>query len=435
MAYHGKISYFLNRPLICQSRTAMLYRTSVALLLSLLLLGGGLPVAAQPMATAAPEAVGLSSARLARVEPLMQRYIDEGKLAGILTMVARQGQVVHFETYGHRDREAQDPMAEDTIFRIYSMTKPITSTAVLMLYEEGHFLLDDPVADYLPAFADLTVYAPDGDPVALERPVTIRDLLTHTSGLSYGFFSQTPVDSLYQQAGVLNGETSLASFVDKLGTLPLLHQPGERWHYSVATDVLGYLVEVVAGQPFGAFLEDRIFGPLGMDETSFEVATERLERFAVNYAIDQEGQLVVQDAAGAWSPFAAPVQFHSGGGGLTSTAADYMRFAQMLLNGGQLDGVRLLSPKTVELMTMNHLDGEFEPGWGFGLGVNVSTNVARTQTLGSVGTYGWSGAANTYFFIDPEEELIAMVWTQLFPYGYYPLFDEFKVAVYQAIVE
>ena len=414
----------------------MKYRTAYLWICLLLISGWMLPAKAQPLTQ--PEAVGMSAERLGRIGPLMQQYVDEDKLAGILTMVARRGQTVHFQTYGTRNLESGAPMEPNTLFRIYSMTKPITSVAVLMLYEEGHFQLSDPVARYIPSFEGLKVYdadAPDGSKRAdVQRPMSIRDLLTHTSGLTYGFFSETSVDTLYRETQLFGEDAPLADMVEKLSALPLLFQPGERWHYSVATDVLGYLVEVVSGQPFDAFLQTRIFAPLGMNNTSFEVAPDELDRFAVNYTFDEYGRLIPQDG-GTTSSFAAPVRFFSGGGGLVSTASDYMRFAQMLLNGGQLGDVRLLSRKTVELMTANHLDGEFAPGWGFGLGVQVCTNVARTQVLGSEGTFGWSGAANTFFFIDPKEELIAMVWTQLFPYGFYPINNTFKVAVYQAIID
>ncbi len=398
-----------------------------------------LPATAQhAVRVTAPETAGLSVERLARIETLMQGYVDEQHVAGLITMVARRGAVIHFEQYGQRNLAAGTPMEDDTIFRIYSMTKPIVSVAALMLYEEGHYLLNDPVARYIPSFENLMVYdaeVPDGSKrTAPKRPVTIRDLLTHTSGFTYGFFSNTPVDTLYQQTGLFQSGGNLADFVQRLSHLPLLHQPGTQWHYSVSTDVLGYLVEVVSGQTLDVFLQERIFDPLGMTDTAFDVAPEKMDRFAANYQKNDSGQLEAVDA-GATSQFAAPVRFFSGGGGLVSTAPDYMRFAQMLLNEGTLDGKRLLSRKTVALMTTNHLDGEYAPGWGFGLGVQVCTDVARTQTLGSEGTFGWSGMANTYFFIDPEEDLIGMVWTQFLPYGAYPFSNQFKVAVYQALVD
>ena len=397
------------------------------------------PESGRPLPTAAPESVGMSSERLSRIHSTVQDYVDRGQLVGATTAVARHGKLVHFETYGHQNRESGIPMDDDSIFRIYSMSKPITSVAVLMLYEEGYFQLSDPVSRYLPVFESMSVYdagAPDGsDRVPLNRPVSVRDLLTHTSGLTYGFFSDTPVDRMYREAGLFNNDQTLDDMVRTLGTLPLLFQPGTQWNYGLSTDVLGRLVEVVSGQGFDVFLRNRIFEPLNMVDTAFEVPPEKLERITVHYTLDEDINELAPTDSGATSTFAAPVQFFSGGGGLVSTPADYLRFAQMLLNGGELDGTRLLGSKTVELMTMSHLDYERAPGWGFGLGVQVCSNVAHTETLGSTGAYGWSGIANTYFFIDPAEDLIAMVWTQMQPYGYYPLSQEFNVAVYQAIVD
>lgn len=388
--------------------------------------------------TSDPASVGLSADRLSRISESMEPYVENDQVAGLMTMVYRRGEVAHVQTYGERDRQSGAPMTPNTLFRIYSMTKPITTVAALMLYEEGHFQLDDPAAEYLPALKDVEVYdtTAAGEPtrVPARRPITVRDLMTHTSGLTYGVFGDTPVDSMYQEVGVLDDDRTLAAAVDTLGTLPLLHQPGETWHYSVSTDVLGRLVEVVSGKTLDTFFQTRIFEPLGMDDTMFEVPSDEMDRFATNYAVGENGKLMVQDRK-ASSEFAAPVRFLSGGGGLVSTMDDYLRFARMLLNEGVLDGTRLLSPKTVDLMTRNHLDGTFEPGWGFGLGVRVCTDLPQAQTLGSEGMYGWSGAANTFFFIDPSEELIGMVWTQLFPHGRYPIGPTFRVNVYQSIVD
>mgnify|MGYP006280115765 CR=1 FL=1 len=405
---------------------------------SLLLLVTVATAQAQIMPTAEPETVGMSADRLSRISETLSPHVEKGQISGLMTMVYRQGEVVHFNTYGDRDRQTDAPMTKETLFRIYSMTKPITTVAALMLYEEGHFQLDDPVAEYLPAFEDAQVYdtTASGQPrkVPARRPITIRDLMTHTSGLTYGVFGNTPVDSMYTAVGVLDNDQTLAAAIDTLGTLPLLHQPGETWHYSVSTDVLGRLVEVVSGTTLDTFFRTRIFEPLGMDDTMFEVPSSEMDRFATNYAVGKDGSLVVQDRK-ASSEFAAPVQFLSGGGGLVSTMDDYLRFARMLLNEGALDGTRLLSPKTVALMTQNHLDGTHAPGWGFGLGVQVCTDLAAAQTIGSEGMYGWSGAANTFFFIDPKEEVIGMAWTQLFPNGRYEIGSTFRVSVYQAIVE
>ena len=407
-------------------------------LLAALCLLLAVPTAQAQLTPTDPGAVGLSGNRLDQMSEGMQEYVEDDKVAGLMTMVYRRGEVAHFQTYGERDRQTGAPMTPNTLFRIYSMTKPITTVAALMLYENGHFQLDDPVAEYLPAFEGVQVYdtTATGAPTRVEprRPMTIQDLMRHTSGLTYGVFGNTPVDSMYQAAGVLDPTRTLASAVDTLATLPLLHPPGTQWHYSVSTDVLGRLVEVVSGQSLDTFFRTRIFEPLDMDDTMFEVPADEMDRFSTSYTVNRSGDLVVQDRR-ADSRFAAPVALLSGGGGLVSTMDDYLRFARMLLNDGAVDGTRLLSPKTVDLMTQNHLDGTFEPGWGFGLGVQVATDLPDASTIGSEGMYGWSGFASTYFFVDPKEELIGMVWTQLVPEGRYPIGPEFRVGVYQSIVE
>ena len=350
-------------------------------------------------------------------------------------MVARRGRVVYREDVGYQDKASGVTMTDSTLFRIYSMSKPITSVAILMLYEEGHFQLGDPVSKFIPAFDDLTVYDADAPSrrAALARPVTIHDLLTHQSGLTYGMSNATPVDSLYRVTPVFGGG-DLADFAGRVSNLPLLHQPGETWHYSVATDILGYVVEVVSGMTLEDFFEQRIFKPLGMTDTGFSVEKEDLHRLSTNYRRNRQGELYAIDRD-ATSQFAAPVQFFSGGGGLVSTMSDYLRFAEMLRRGGVLDGHRLLSSKTIALMTTDHIGYEFAPGWGFGLGVRVCTNVAATRMLGSEGAYEWSGAANTYFFIDPVEDLVAMVWTQFMPFAAFPMSNQFKTAVYASIEE
>jgi CubicO group peptidase (beta-lactamase class C family) len=407
----------------------------LSLVLTLLLVT--VPASAQALVeTATPESVGMSSDRLGRLDALMEDHIEKGHFVGGLSMVFRRGEVVHFATYGNRDREHAAPMSGNTLFRIYSMSKPITSTAIMMLYEEGHFQLGTPVSAILPEFADLTVYDPDAEDhrAPLNRPVTIEDLLTHTAGLTYGEIlgMDSPVDSMYQEKEILWGAADLEGFVTDLGSIPLRFQPGERWHYSVGIDVLGRIVEVVSGQPFDEYLQEHVFGPLGMDETGFSVAPEDSGRFAVLYQEGEDGLSPVGEFAGVPQPY-TDVTFFSGGGGLVSTADDYLRFTRMLLNGGELDGVRLLSPKTVDLMMQNHLSIPFSPGYGFGLGGQVVVDVAATARPGSVGAFSWSGAAKTYFFIDPEEELIAFAWTQLF--GRTDLHDAFRIAVYQAIVD
>jgi CubicO group peptidase (beta-lactamase class C family) len=398
------------------------------------------------MNTVKPDQVGCSPARLKRIGTAMQRYVDDDKIAGILAMVARRGQVVYSECFGMMDIEANKSMQFDTLFRIYSMTKPITSVAVMMLYEEGHFQLGDPILRFIPGFEDVKVLVKETESglelANLEREITIWHLLTHTSGLSYGFDENDPVDKMYQKRiwRVLEQKpnTMLEQMIQELAWLPLAHQPGSAWRYSMATDVLGYLVQVVSGMPFGDFLKQRVFEPLGMVDTDFYVPQDKIERFAANYGPGEKGGLKVIDAP-ATSQFAKPTRHPSGGGGLVSTASDYVRFAQMLLNQGELDGVRLLGRKTIELMTMNHLPDEFhpfeDPSRGFGLGVGVLTDVARSQTLGSVGTYGWGGAANTIFWIDPQEELIGLLMLQFMPNNTYPVVPDFRVLVYQSIVD
>lgn len=398
------------------------------------------------MNTVKPEQVGCSSERLKRIGMVMQRYINEGKIAGILAMVVRRGQMVYSKCFGMMDIEANKPMQFDTLFRIYSMTKPITSVAVMMLYEEGHFQLTDPISRFIPGFEDAQVLVnvtESGLELAnLEREITIWHLLTHTSGLSYGFDENDPVDKMIQKRiwSMLEQQpdTTLEQMIRDLARLPLAHQPGSAWRYSLATDVLGYLVQVVSGVSFDDFLKQRILEPLGMVDTDFYVPEDKIERFAANYGPGEEGGLKVIDAP-ATSTFAKPTNHPSGGGGLVSTASDYVRFAQMMLNKGELDNVRLLGRKTIELMTMNHLPEEFHPfedaSRGFGLGVSVLTDVAKSQTLGSVGTYGWGGAANTIFWVDPKEELIGLLMLQFMPNNTYPVAPDFGVLVYQPIID
>ena len=385
-----------------------------------------------------PEKVGLSSARLERINTLMQNYVDEEKLAGVVTMVARRGEVAHFERFGVMGIESNKPMQLDTIFRIYSMSKPITSVSVMMLYEEGRFQLNDPVSKYIPEFKEIKVFVKktaDGLELAdLEREITIRDLLSHTAGLGYGWNDDPPFDEIYREADLFNREGTIKDLVEKLTKLPLLYQPGTKWHYSVSVDVLGYLVEVISGKPFDEFLEERIFYPLGMKDTAFHVPEENWDRFPTSYEPDENGGIKVYDTSST-SHYIKPTSLFSGGGGLVSTAEDYMRFCQMLLKGGELEGTRLLGRKTVELMTMNHAPEELGSGVGFGLGFSVVLDVAKTEELGSIGKFGWSGAAYTHFFIDPKEELIGIFMTQLMNHNDYTTREEFRVSVYQSIVD
>ena len=401
----------------------------------------------------APEKVGVSSARLNRIDKAMQSYVDERKLAGLITMIARRGQVDHFECFGMMDIEADKSMQPDTIFRIYSMTKPITSVAVMMLYEQGDFQLKDPVSRFIPGFKDVRVFVnatESGLELAEpEREVTMQDLLTHTSGLVYGDPEGSPVEVAVWQADreakKVTPDETLEEWIQRLVRLPLAHQPGSKWHYSVSTSVLGYVVEVISGLAFDAFLEQRIFAPLGIVDTGFYVPQEKIGRLAAVYGPAEGGGLQVIDAPET-SEYSRPKRFLSGGGGLVSTASDYMRFAQMLLNGGELNGVRLLSRETVELMTTNHLPDELIPiqlgpltsslkGHGFGFGFAVITNVAQCGMLGSEGAFWWGGAANTFFWVDPREKLIGLIMPQFMPAGQYPIQREFQELCYRAIVD
>jgi len=375
-----------------------------------------------------PEKVGVSAERLERIRPVMQDYVDKGHLPGFLTVVARRGKIVHFETIGMRDVENNKPVEPDTIFRIYSMSKPITSVAVMMLYEEGHFQLGTPVSRFIPEFQNMTVYNADQTEILdAKKPITIKHLLMHTAGLTYGWGNK-PVDERYKAANIFERGTTLAAMVKKLGDIPLVHEPGERWTYGVSVDVLGYLVEVVSGMPFEEFLQTRLFKPLGMVDTAFSVPPEKVSRFAALYRHNRSE--AVMKRVGADAPLANDEVsfFPSGGGGLVSTAADYMRFSQMLLNGGELDGVRILGKKTVELMRYPHHDE-----W-FGLGFRVVTHKNPPDILNSVGNFSWGGAAATTFWIDPQEELIGLLMTQLLN-NPHPFQQQFKVLTYQALTE
>jgi CubicO group peptidase (beta-lactamase class C family) len=402
----------------------------------------------------APEQVGLSATRLERVRNWMHRWVDSGRLAGMVAVVMRRGELAFAETAGKADIERNRPMRPDTIFRFYSMTKPLTSTAIMMLYEEGHFQLDDPISKFIPAFANPRVYAGGSrgkiDSIPAEREITFRDLLTHTSGLTYGFMESNPVDALYRAktGGVdfQTADTSLKDLVERLGTFPLIAQPGKAWNYSVATDVLGYLVEVISGQPFEIYLKEKVLAPLGMVDTDFHVPSDKHERFAANYQAGAGGKLELIDDPGK-SRYLAPRRVNSGGGGLVSTAGDYLRFCRMMLNKGELDGVRLLGRKTVELMTTNHLKGDMADmgmprfsestyyGVGFGLGFSVMIDPAKAHILGTPGEYAWGGAASTAFWCDPKEDMAVILLTQLMPSSTYPIRRELRVLTYQAIVD
>ena len=405
---------------------------------------------AHQLPAASPESVGVSTERLGRLHKGMQAYVDRHEAGGIVTLIAREGKIVDVQATGFQDIENRKPMQVDTIFRIASMTKPITSVAAMMLEEEGKLLLSDPVSKYIPAFKGQRVIGEGGATVPARREITIRDLLSHRSGLTYGFINGGPVGNAYRKEGVTDGlaptSMTLQEGIDKLAAQPLMAQPGAAWNYSLSTDVLGRVIEVASGTPFDQFLRDRIINPLGMTDTSFVVSDSKWSRFSTVYSPDGSGGLrPMKDPEEAFgnahlSQFAwykAPKQYFSGGAGLTSTIHDYARFAQMLLNGGTLDGVRLLSPKTIDLMTGSQTSdlppGAIlgSPGTQFGLGFRIVTDVAATQTQGSVGMYGWLGIYGTTFWVDPKEKLIAIMMVQRYPGS--PVATGFQPLVYQAL--
>ena len=401
-----------------------------------------------------PDELGFSAERLARIDRfLAEKYIDKGKLAGTLTLVARHGDIAHLGVTGHADVATGKPMAEDTIFRIYSMTKPITSVALMMLVEEGRIALEDPVHRYIPEWKGLSVFAAGTHKTGfattpVKRPMLVVDLLRHTAGLTYGFQLRTNVDAGYRahRIGEIEKSGTLAEMIAALGKMPLEFSPGDAWNYSVATDVCGWLVQVVSGQNFEDFLEQRLFAPLGMVDTGFHVQPGQEHRFATCYQPTQDGGIAVQDDA-VDSSFLKPAAFISGGGGLVSTALDYLRFCTMLLNGGTLDGTRYISRKTIDLMTANHLPGNNSiaamskslfseaayDGIGFGLGFATTMDAAKTLMPGSDGDYFWGGAASTFFWIDPAEDIIVIFMTQLIPSSTYPVRRELRTMVYSAL--
>jgi CubicO group peptidase (beta-lactamase class C family) len=369
-----------------------------------------------PLPAAVPEEIGLSSARLARLGSVLRGEIERGRLPGAVVLVARRGRLAYFESFGQRDPAAGAPMPKDAIFRIYSMTKPITSVAAMMLWEEGRFLLSDEIGKYLPELADLEVAVERDGTIArvpAERAVTIQDLLRHTSGLTYEFRGSAAVQKMYMSAKVFSRAQSSADQVATLGKLPLLHQPGTRWEYSRSTDVIGRLVEVLSGMRLSEFFERHILAPLGMVDTAFHVPPRHHARLAESFALDPDSGGTVQLLEVRTAP-----NFESGGGGLVSTAGDYARFLQMLLNGGTLDGTRLVSRKTIELMTADHLGpitGATDlllPGHGFGLGFAVRLHAGIAYVPGSIGQYFWGGLAGTTFWVDPAEELFALMLIQ-----------------------
>jgi CubicO group peptidase (beta-lactamase class C family) len=360
----------------------------------------------------------MSAEGLAKLKTAMQGLVDSGELAGIVTVVARHGKIVQFETFGMQDKEASIPMAKDTIVRIFSMTKPIAGVALMTLYDQGKFKLEEPVEKYIPELANLKVAkadGPDGNPV-VEDPthkMTIRELVSHTGGLTYGFFSRSQVDTLYQKAQILDRNQNLQEFVTKLGKIPLRQQPGTLWHYSVSVDVQGRLVEVLSGKPFDVYLKQTIFEPLGMKDTAFWVPPDKAGRLSPLYVPDKDGKLVSQGK----DEFSTEPKFFSGGGGLVSTAMDYTRFAQMLLNGGELDGKRILKPETVKLMHTNQLPDSIaeinpmigNPGNTFGVDFAIVERPDGTADHAlAKSEYWWYGVGGTWFGINPEQDLIVV---------------------------
>jgi CubicO group peptidase (beta-lactamase class C family) len=379
---------------------------------------------------AKPEAVGMSSAKLAKVNQAVEKMISDKKAAGAITIIARKGKIVHFETYGMRDIESNKPVEKDTIMRFYSMTKPITTVAAMILFDQGKFKLDDPLEKYLPELKGLKVYN-GGKPAAPKRKVTVRDIMRHTSGFTYGLFGNTPVDKMYRKANIL-GSRNLKAMVTKLGKIPLSFEPGSKWHYSVSSDVLGAFVERVSGMGLDAFFKKHIFGPLDMRDTGFSVPKGSVERFSSCFGPG----LRTSDKYSTSRYTRRPRGILSGGGGLVSTARDYMRFCQMLLNKGQLQGKRILKAKTVETMTANNLPAGMSTfrGGGVGFGLGFSVQIKDQGSVAHAGEYGWGGAASTHFWISPKDDLVVIALTQYQPFSA-RIKQLVKPLVYQAIVK
>jgi len=414
-----------------------LTRISAIVLVALVLVAGSAGIRSKELPLSKPEEAGLSSERLARMDKAIHDYVDAGRTPGVVTLIARHGKVVHIDAYGKADLATGRATRSDDIFRMYSMTKPITSTALLMLFEEGKFQLTDPLSKYFPAFADAKVYAgstPQGGMLldSAKRQITVQDIFRHTAGFSYGF-GNSPVDKMYGDANVF--ATDLTGLIEKVGKMPLLYQPGDRWVYSVAHDVQAALVEKLSGQPFDEFVRQRIFRPLEMNDSMFKIPADKKSRVPALYTL-RDGKLAVDKNPIGGADYGEQV---FGGYSISTTISDYALFAQMLLNKGQLNGVRLLSPKTVELMATNHLpatalaNGGVGPGTGYGLGVSVLMSPAEKGNIGSVGEFGWSGAASTHVLIDPKEDLVAIYCTQLMG-GDFAIRSHFATMLYQSIV-
>jgi CubicO group peptidase (beta-lactamase class C family) len=402
-----------------------------------------LPIFAAELPRARPEMVGLSTPRLARLSELMQRYVDEGRLGGAVTLVARNGKVAHLQAFGTLDPRTGTAMTTDALFRIASQTKAVTSVAVMILFEEGKFLLDDPVSKYIPEFKTTTVAVPKQakkkpgyDIVPAVRPITIRDLLTHTAGISYG---NGPAEDLYKAAGLqgwflADRDVAVGELMKKLAKLPFDAQPGERYVYGYNTDILGYLVEVVSGMSLAEFIQKRIAGPLDMKDTHFFPPGDKAARLAAVYGIGQDGKAAVVDDPREQAYVKGPRRCYAGGAGLVSTAEDYARFLLMLQSGGRWGSVQVLSPKSVELMTADHA-GKLYGHQAYGLGFWVTDRLGRTGDPGSVGAYGWGGAYHTTYWVDPAEKLVAVFMTQLMPATGSDAQGKFRAMVYQSIVD
>jgi len=438
-------------------KNTRLSRFALLLLAGVVLVAGAHQIQAQQankkaanLAQNKPEALGFSSERLERLHAAIQQEVDQKQLAGIVTILARHGKVVEERTYGKKDVASGAPMTRDTIFRIYSMTKPVTGVAMMILYEEGKWHPSDPVSKYIPEFALLKVFKgmDETGKMILEDPVhppTMRELMTHTAGFTYGFFGNTPVDKMYVGQQLLQSQ-SLQGMIDKLSKIPLLYQPGTRWVYSLSMDIQGYIVEKLSGQSLPDFMHQHIFEPLGMKDTGFFVPEEKRNRFATLYTEGQKGELVTGGASP--TDYASQPSMPSGGGGMVSTAEDYRRFAQMLLNGGELNGARILAPATVELMTTNHLapslmTGEFSigpaiirPGLGYGYDCGVYSDPLEADAVFGKGTFFWLGAADTWFWVDPTNDLIFVGMTQrMLGPGWPNVLALSQPLVYQALVK
>lgn len=428
--------------IITKSLNNSLFKLAIILVFSLFL--SVTNVSAGDLKTAKPEQVGMSSERLTRIDKFMQEQIDNKKTGGIIVLVARKGKIVHHKVFGYADIESGQKLTTGHLFRLYSMTKPVTSVALLTLYEQGKFQLDDPLELYIPAFKDVMVFsgADDNGEMILEKPkrkITIHDVFRHTAGFSYGFGPDL-VSKSYQEAGMdFQKMDSLKELVDKLVKQPLLYHPGEKWVYSVAHDVQAYLVEYFSGMSFDKYCIENIFRPLGMKDAVFGIPKEYVSRYTTNYGPDKDGNGIVPIDKPETSNYARFTEHPFGGLSLSSTTMDYAKFSQMLLNGGELNGVRILGKKTVELMRANHLP-EAVPsislgsGIGYGLGVSSLINPAASGNLSSVGNFGWGGAATTQVLIDPVEDLVLLFFTQYMP-GDMAIQAKFQTLAYQAIVE